>query len=103
MAFIGEIRIFAGPTPPPGWAFVDASVVGIVGNENLYTGLGDTYGQYGSGVTVKLPDLRSRVAIHGEPGSTPADANPGTMSGRESVPLPAGSIPLHLHSAVAHD
>ena len=96
MAFIGEIRMFAGNFPPRGWEFCEGQLFPINGNDALFTLIGTTYG--GDGVTTfGLPDLRGRLPIH-------QGTNFGTTfilgeaSGVEEVTLTTQQVPIHSHS-----
>lgn len=55
----GMIQLFAGYTPPVGWAECDGSVYPVSGNEELAGVLLDLYGGV-LGVWFKLPDLRGQ-------------------------------------------
>jgi microcystin-dependent protein len=60
--YLCEIRIWAGPYPPQGWAFCDGAEVSIAQESRVFQLIGNAYG--GDGVTkFKLPDLRGRVAV----------------------------------------
>lgn len=61
--FVGEIKLFAGPFAPRGWALCDGQVLPILNNEKLFGLLGTTYGGDGQ-TTFALPDLRGRVPLH---------------------------------------
>jgi microcystin-dependent protein len=91
MAFIGEIRMFAGNFPPAGWAFCDGQLLPISENETLFILIGTTYGGDGQ-ETFALPDLRSRVPMHQGGGATLAE-----MAGVESVTLTVAQITGHTH------
>jgi microcystin-dependent protein len=67
--FVGEIRMFAGNFAPMGWAFCDGTVLPTAGYEALYNLIGTTYGSIGSG-SFALPDLRARVPVGTDGGST---------------------------------
>lgn len=93
MPFIGQIGIFAGP-PPPGWLPCDGQILPIVGNELLYSVVGQTY--YGDGFNVfGLPDLRGRTPVHGAVGII----QPGQKFGKERVSLSPIHLPPHSHEA----
>lgn len=55
---LGWIQLFAGTTPPPGWAFCDGAIMSIQGNELLFTVLTSAYGGNGYS-TFALPDTRA--------------------------------------------
>jgi microcystin-dependent protein len=59
VAFIGEIRPFAGPLPR-GWLSCDGQLLEIQNHQALYSLIGTTYGGDGK-KTFALPDLRGRV------------------------------------------
>lgn len=91
--FLGEIRLFAGDYPPPGWAFCDGQQLPIIMNQALYSLLGATYG--GDGRTYFcLPDLRGRVPIHAGAG-----IRAGAVGGEESHALTSQEMPAHQHQA----
>lgn len=92
MAYIGEIKLWAGTYAPQGWAFCAGQLLSIAQNSFLYSQIGTTYG--GDGInTFALPDLRGRVPIHHSP-SYPT----GMMSGTETVSLLASQLPQHTHA-----
>lgn len=56
----GELKAFAGSTPPAGWAFADGSLQAINTYPALFDAIGATFG--GDGLTTfALPDTRGRV------------------------------------------
>ena len=63
IAFVGEIKLFAGNYAPFNWAFCDGQLLPVnVANDALFTIIGTTYG--GNGVTnFALPDLRNAVPV----------------------------------------
>lgn len=90
---IGEIRLWAGPTPPDNWLVCDGTVLDIYGYEALFSLLGTTYG--GDGMrNFRLPDLRGRVPVHVGAGRVA-----GQTGGAEQVTLTAAQIPPHSHGA----
>lgn len=98
--FVGEIRLFAFPRIPQGWAACDGSSLPIRGNEVLYAVLGTTFG--GDGVnSFNLPDLRGRIPI--SQGSAPPLSNRsmGQMAGTEQQVLQARELPSHSHQLLA--
>lgn len=67
VAFIGEIRMFAGTFAPANWSFCDGSLLSVTDYPDLYAVIGNRYGGDGS-TTFALPDLRGRFAVgSGEP------------------------------------
>lgn len=89
--FIGDIRLFAFPWTPSGWASCDGQLRTISGNVTLFALLGTSYGGNGS-TTFGLPDLRDRTPRHTGP-TTPLAARQGT----EEVVLSQTHLPVHTH------
>jgi microcystin-dependent protein len=95
LPYLGELRMFAGPTPPNGWMLCQGQILPITGNDALFNLIGTTYG--GDGVsTFGLPDLRGRVPIHVGPGFAQ-----GQVGGSEQVTLTVSQLPSHAHAAGA--
>jgi microcystin-dependent protein len=93
--FLGELRMFAGVTPPNGWMFCQGQLLSIAANDTLFQLIGTTYG--GDGVsTFGLPDLRGRVPMHAGPGFVQ-----GQMGGVEQVTITVSQLPSHAHPAGA--
>ncbi len=95
--FLGEIRIFAFPFAPRGWALCDGAELQIRQNQALYAIIGNNYGGNGS-TTFNLPDLRGRTAIHT---TDAAHTHPGEQTGKEDHTLAIAEMPLHNHQARA--
>lgn len=97
-AFVGEIRIFAGPYAPDGWAFCDGSSLPVNGNDALYSLIGTTFGG-SAGVSFNVPDLRGRLVVGTGAATSTTSAYPmGSQGGAETVTLTAAQIPSHSHS-----
>ena len=63
-SYLGAIVAVPFDYPPHGWAFCNGQTLAIAQNQALFSLLGTTYG--GNGVTTfQLPNLQSRVPIHG--------------------------------------
>lgn len=81
MPFFGEIKIFAGPTAPPGFIPCDgyptSGVLPILAIDGAFV----------------LPDLRSRTPVHG-----PLVPD-GRLPGFEEVSLSLIHLPSHFHEA----
>jgi microcystin-dependent protein len=93
--YMGEIRMFAGLTPPVGWHLCDGSLINIAEYPELFQLLGTRYG--GDGVaTFCLPDLCGRTAI-GSSETVPL----GAKGGSETVTLSVAEIPTHSHTVKA--
>ena len=100
MAYLGEIRMFAGLKLPDGWLPCDGSLLPISANEALFQLIGTTYG--GDGVTTfGLPDLRGRLGIHMGQGPGLSARVLGETGGATDVTLQAGNLPAHTHALQA--
>lgn len=98
--FIGQIKLFAFPFNPRGYATCSGQTLAINTNQALFSILGTTYG--GNGVTTfQLPDLRSRVPIHWGTGPGLSPYALGQPSGAENVTLTTQQIPQHNHAFMA--
>jgi microcystin-dependent protein len=97
-AYVGEIRLFAGVTPPAGWLICNGQELNISGNEPLFTLLGTTYG--GDGVhNFAIPDLTSTVPVHYGQGSPNLSAYAlGATGGQNTVTLTPPQAPSHTHT-----
>jgi len=87
--FLGEIRWVGYTFAPQGWAQCNGQILPIIGNEDLHSILGTTYG--GDGTTnFALPDMRGRMPMHD-------NDSVGLKDGLESVTLSVNEIPSHTH------
>jgi microcystin-dependent protein len=100
MAYLGEIRIFAGNFAPVGWAFCDGQLLAIAENVSLFNLIGTTYGGDGED-TFALPDLRGRLPLHQGTSSTGTAYQIGENGGVEAVTLTVQQLPLHTHPLIA--
>lgn len=97
MAYLGEIRMFAGNFAPLDWAFCNGQLIPIDQNDRLFTLIGTTYGGDGQ-TTFALPDLRGRVPIHQGQGPGLLSYSIGEIGGTETVTLTVQQIPAHSHT-----
>ena len=97
---LGEIRLFAGATPPSGWAFCEGQLLSIAQYETLFYVIGTTYGGDGE-FTYALPDLRGRVPIHRGPSPFGSSYDVGDTGGLNEVTLTASELPAHTHGFAA--
>jgi microcystin-dependent protein len=93
--YMGEIKIFAGNTPPKGWAECNGQFLPINQNQALFSLLGTTYGGNGQ-TTFALPDLRGRVPFHVGSGFTL-----GQAGGEQAHTITTSELPAHFHFANA--
>ncbi|GGF06779.1 microcystin dependent MdpB family protein [Aliidongia dinghuensis] len=98
-AYLGEIRMFAGPYAPQGWALCDGSSLSVSGNEALYALIGTTWG--GDTTNFKLPDLRGRLPIGQGQGTSLTARTIGQTGGGTQAALDASTLPAHTHAVMA--
>ena len=95
MEYVSEIRIFAFPFAPKGWAVCNGQLLPVSKNQALFALLGTTYG--GDGVTTfGLPNLMGRVPVHVNSAYTL-----GQTGGEAEHVLTMSEIPAHSHNAMA--
>jgi microcystin-dependent protein len=106
---IGEVKAFAGNTPPQGWLFCYGQAVSRTTYAALFAVIGTKFGAGDGGSTFNLPDCRGRVLIGrddmGGPAAkritTAASGIDGTLlgaaGGAESVKLTVAQMPSHNH------
>lgn len=100
VAYVGEIRMFAGNFAPAGWMFCEGQTLPISENETLFQLIGTTYGGDGES-TFNLPNLASRVPIHMGTGPDGTTYQIGEMAGTEQETLTIQQIPVHSHALLA--
>lgn len=94
--YMSEIRVFAFPYVPNGWAACDGQLLAINQYQALYSLLGNTYGGQ-SPSTFALPNLNGRVPV-GTGGATGTIVgNQGALGGEASHALQASELPAHTH------
>ncbi len=94
--YIGQITIFAGTFAPKGWAFCNGTILTVVGNESLFSLLGNAFG--GDGVnTFALPDLRGRIPVGLGMGPGLSNWIIGERMGVEEVACAEEDMPPHSH------
>ena len=98
--YVGEIRIFAGNSPPNGWLFCQGQLLPISENETLFQLIGTTYGGDGQS-SFGLPNLSGRLPVHQGTGSGGTTYQMGEAGGVESVTLSTGQMPSHSHAYAA--
>jgi len=102
MAFIGEIRIFAGPFAPSGWAYCNGDLLRIDRHTHLYAVIGVRFG--GDADHFRLPDLNGAVPVGSGQGHGLSDYPLGTSGGAAEVTLDQGTMARHAHAvAVSMD
>ncbi len=97
MEYVGVIKLFAGVTAPPGWAFCHGQELSISQYPALFAQLGTAYG--GDGVTsFALPDLRGRVPVGAGSGPGLPQVLHGEKGGEAAHTLLQAELPTHSHA-----
>lgn len=110
---VGEVRLFAGSTPPSGWLACDGAVLDPSAFPALFSVIDTTFGGNGT-TTFHLPDLRGRTPLgagtgtgggssgNGAPtgGTALAPRSVGDWGGEEEHVLTAAELPEHGHAIV---
>ena len=94
---IGDVKMFAGPTPPANWLLCNGAQIDTTVYAKLFAVIGNTFGGVGSAGNFKLPDLRSRFPM--------GAGTPGAVGGEATHLLTTAEMPSHAHSItdVAHN
>ncbi len=100
VAYLAEIRMFAGETPPPNWAICDGSLLPVGKYPALAALLNNTYGGDGQNA-FGLPDLRGRIPVGQGRAEGLWNHALGEEGGVETVTLRTGQMPAHSHSFFA--
>ncbi|QDX25131.1 phage tail protein [Sphingomonas suaedae] len=99
--FLGEIKMWAFPWAPSGWAFCDGANLPVNQNQALYSLLGVTFGGT-AGQNFNLPDLRGRTPLGTGAGGSVGTYNMGNTGGLEAVALTVATVPPHTHEVVGY-
>ena len=99
---VGEVRIFAGATPPAGWAVCDGRLLRIQKYPQLYSVVGTTYGGDGR-ETFALPNLSGRVVLHAGYREGLIARRLGESGGSATVALDEWHLPAHEHAIAIPD
>ncbi|QTO00541.1 tail fiber protein [Brucella sp. 458] len=106
---IGEVKAFAGSTPPQGWLLCYGQEVSRTTYAALFAIIGTTFGGGDGGSTFNVPDLRGRVLVGRDDMGGPAanritvavagfnGAAIGASGGAQSVTLTEAQIAPHFH------
>jgi len=98
--FLAEIRIFAFPFAPAGWALCNGQILPISQNTALFSLLGTTYGGNGTS-NFALPNLQGSASLHvgrNQPGPGLSIYDLGQTGGSAGVTLLQTEIPTHSHA-----
>ena len=98
-AYVGEIRIFAGPESkiPNGWIVADGRRLPASTYKDLYKAISTTYG--GSTSEFNIPDLRGKMPLGSGNSGTTGSTNHtrGQTGGAATVTLSSNQLPCHSH------
>lgn len=97
---IGEIRPYAGTTPPADFMLCQGQLIPIAENETLFSLIGTLYGGDGQ-TTFALPDLRGRVPAGIGSGPGLPTLSIGETQGNETAVMTVAQIPTHFHTQPA--
>ncbi|MBI4784004.1 MAG: tail fiber protein [Oscillatoriophycideae cyanobacterium NC_groundwater_1537_Pr4_S-0.65um_50_18] len=99
----GEVKMFAGPTAPPGFLVCDGTPISRTTYSTLFSVIGTTYGVGNGGTTFNLPDMRGRVPVGVGQASSGGSTNRllGAQGGADTVSLDASTLPTHSHTATS--
>lgn len=96
-AFLGEIRPFAIPYAPSGWALCNGEIYPIVRNTALFTVIGNRYGGDGR-VNFALPNIQGTVLVGSGPMPGGETYQVGQRGGNSGIPLQPQQMPVHTHT-----
>lgn len=107
VGIVGEVRMFAGATPPVGWLLCQGQAVSRTTYASLFATIGVLFGAGDGSTSFNLPDMRSRLPMgagaitslgQSEAGTPPANAS--TTPPTEDTGRAARWSHVHSHSAV---
>lgn len=96
LTYLGEIRMFAGSTPPGGWLLCDGKLYKASDYEMLFSRIGSIYGGDGFS-TFAVPNLCGRGPVAVGAGVDTPNLYLGQPAGTEAVGLNSDNIPAHNH------
>lgn len=101
--FVGEIRLWAIPFAPRGWALCNGQSLPVQQNMALFSLLKTLYGGDGTS-TFCLPDFRGRTLMHRSTTDVSFQQGKNWAGGTETVTFSgSGSLPQHSHALVANN
>lgn len=100
--FIGDIVAVGENFCPRGWASAEGQLLPISSNTALFSLIGTTYGGDGR-TTMRLPDLRGRVAMGQGSGPGLTTRQQGNSFGAEAIVISTTQLPSHSHAVNANN
>jgi len=98
----GTIADFAGDVTPGGWLICDGSTISRVEYAELFSVIGETYGQGNGTTTFKIPECLGRVNVCRNPIDSDFDEL-GVTGGIKTVSLTSAQMPIHTHTQNSHN
>ena len=99
MAYISEIRMFAGETLPDGWVWCDGQLLDRTTYADLFAEIFVWYGSTNGG-NFRVPDMRRRSPVGADDDfSGTSDESLAASFGEESHVLTVAEIPAHSHNS----
>jgi microcystin-dependent protein len=95
---VGELRMIAGGSRPPGWHVCDGSAISRAFNPVLFGMLGTTYGPGDGSTTFNLPNFSGRSPVGAGLGSGLTLRHVGDTGGEEAHALSTPELASHSHS-----
>ena len=97
--FIGQIQMWGTTFSPMYWTTCSGQLMPINQNQALFSLIGSKYGGDGR-ITLGVPDLRGRTAMHSGTGPGLTPRNIGDKFGTPTVTLTEATMPSHGHGGV---
>jgi len=105
---VGSIVMYGKSTAPTNWLLCDGTAVSRTTYSDLFTVIGETYGEGDGSATFNVPDMQSSFPIGYDGGSSYSLGDTGgattdtpTLSGTNAgTTLSASQIPAHTHGGV---
>lgn len=94
-AIVGEIRMFAGASPPSGWLLCDGSAVSRSVYADLFSVTGEAFGIGDGSTTFNLPDFQGRSPVGVGTGAGLSQRNLADFGGEESHTISEVEMPNH--------
>jgi len=94
---VGEIRLFAGSTPPQGWKICNGETLSISSYQSLFFAINTIFGGDGE-KKFNLPDFSGRTAVGTGTSASGKKVKLGEQGGTANFKLTAETMPSHMHT-----